>query len=1086
MMMNMLRRIYICLLLALPFSLFAQEWTITGTVLDGDFDNTPLIGATVKVESEDEDAPVNGTATDIDGRFTLTISHDVEEFTVTFIGYETKLVKIESGCTEYTVVLRSNSNKINEVVVTGYQNIERRRLTSAVATVNVADGKLGAITNIDQALAGQVAGLSTVVSNGAPGAPVKIRIRGTASLCGTQDPLWVLDGMPLEGTDIPAMEELKDIDNIYQTSIAGVNPSDIENITVLKDAAATAIYGARAANGVIIITTKKGKVGKAQINVSTKLTVNPNVNLDRLNMLNSEEKVGLELDLLNSAFSYRSSKGSVAQLLSQYGELEAYKTGGWNALSLGAQNAIDALKAINTDWNDILMRDAFSQEYNMSISGGTEKVNYYTSVGYNNEQGNVKGVANNRFNITLKTDYRVNRLLKLGASVYANQRKQNTYLTDYNSFTNPIYYSRIANPYQTVLDGEGNYAYDKNVEGRADTDLDFNIIEERANTSNVRTDHSMMALFDAVFNYEDMFKVTSQLGLQYDNYKLDRYAGEESYAMRYEKYDKRYNKVTYLPEGGMHKVNHGDSFQWTWKTMAEYRQTYGKDHEFEIMLGSELRRVKAGTTYSVAYGYDPRTLTTLPVIFPTQDIAESHPLYSETFTENAFASFFATTSYTFKNKYTIGGSIRFDGSDVFGVAKQYRFLPLYSVSGLWRVIEEEWMKNANAIDNLGVRLSYGIQGNIDKNTSPYLIGKFDKTQILGGKTEDVIIAETAPNPNLRWEKTQNVNAGIDMAVLNRAISLTVDYYYRRSTDLIGMRMLPLETGFSSTTINWASMENQGVEVSLATRNIYTRDFLWTTNINIGYNNNKVLQESVAENATYPSREGYPVGAIFAYKTAGLDDAGYPLYKTKDGRAVSANEFFNLNKNGAPQMSAAEQRDLYTYMGSSDPLVSGGFINTFEYKNISLNINLAFNLGGIVRVQPTYSPLYYDRGLNTNRDILNRWTDSNKETILPTLMSNDGVHDSEIKFYENYSSYGMLDIWVKKCNYLRCQSIRLAYSFEGDWMKKVGLRTASVSLEGRNLFVVASDYTNYLDPETMGNPYATPLPKSAIFSLNLGF
>lgn len=1071
----------------IPFSLFAQEMRITGKVLDGDFNNTPLVGATVKIEYKEKDTPVQqGTATDINGEFAIDVSGDAKEFSVTFVGYETEFVKIEKGVTEYTVVLRSNSNKINEVVVTGYQNIERRRLTSAVTTVNIADGNIGSITNIDQALAGQVSGLSTVVSNGAPGAPVKIRIRGTASLCGTQDPLWVLDGMPLEGTDIPAMEELKDIDNIYQTSIAGINPSDIENITVLKDAAATAIYGARAANGVIVITTKKGKVGKAQVNVSAKLTVNPNINLNRLNMLTSEEKVGLELELLKSDYIYRNKKGSVSQILSQFGEMNTYLSGGWNALSSDAQKAITDLKSINTDWNDILMRTALSQEYNVSISGGTEKVNYYTSVGYNDEQGNVKGVGNNRFNVTLKTNYNINRFLKVGASVYTNQRKQNTYLTDYNSFTNPIYYSRIANPYQTIYTADKEYAYDKNVEGRADTDLDFNIIEERANTSNVRTDRSMMAVFDAVLNINDLFRLTSQIGLQYDSYKLNRYAGEDSYAMRYEKYDKRYNGVTFLPEGGMHKVNHSNTFQWTWKTMAEYRQTFNKSHEFEVMLGTELRRVEAETNYSVAYGYDPRTLTTLPVIFPTQTLADSNPLSSETFTENAFASFFATTSYTFKNRYTVGGSIRFDGSDVFGVAKKYRFLPLYSVSGLWRVSEENWMKNVYAIDNLGLRLSYGIQGNIDKNTSPYLIGRLDKIQILPGIAEDVIQAETAPNPNLRWEKTRNVNAGIDFAVLNRAITLTADYYYRRSSDLIGMRMLPLETGFSSTTINWASMENQGVEVSLATRNIYTHDFLWTTNINVGYNSNKVLSESVAENATYPSREGYPVGAIFAYKTAGLDDAGYPLFETKDGRAVSAKEFFNLDKNGAPQLTAAEQRGLYTYMGSSVPIVSGGFMNTFEYKNISLNINLAFNLGATVRVQPTYSPLFYDRGLNTNRDILGRWTTENKDAALPALMWNDGIHNSEISFYENYSSYGMLDIWVKKSNYLRCQSIRLAYKFDGNWMKKIGVRTASVSLEGRNLFVIASDYTNYLDPETMGNPYATPLPKSAVFSFNVGF
>lgn len=1072
--------------MALPVALSAQQRTIKGKVLDGDFDNSPLVGATIKVDFKEKDRALLGTATDMNGEFSIEIPGDAIGFHVTFIGYETKYVKITNEENSYDVVLRSNSNKITEVVVTGYQNIERRRLTSSVTTVNIAEGNIGSITNIDQALAGQVAGLSSVVSNGAPGAPVKIRIRGTASLCGTQDPLWVLDGMPLEGTDVPVMEELKDIDNIYQTSIAGINPADIETVTVLKDAAATAIYGARAANGVIVITTKKGKVGKVQINFSSKLTLNPNLDLSRLNMLDSKEKVGLELDLLASGYSYRNKKGGVYDILSQFGELDAYRNGGWDMLSSDAQNAVNRLKSINTDWNDILMRDAFSQDYNLSISGGTEKVNYYTSVGYNNEQGNVRGVGNSRFNITLKTDYRINRYLKIGAAVYANQRKQNTYLTDYNSFTNPIYYSRMANPYQTVYNEDNSYSYDKNVEGRADTDLDFNIIEERKNTSNVRTDHSLMSIFDATFNYNDMFKLTSQFGLQFDGYKLDRYAGEDSYAMRYEKYDKRYNGTTYLPDGGMHKVNNSNTMQWTWKTMAEYRQTFKDAHEVEIMLGTELRRINSGTNYSLAYGYDPRTLTTQPVIFPSQSTADAMSFFTETFVQNAFASFFATASYTLLNRYTIGGSVRFDGSDVFGVAKKYRFLPLYSVSGLWRVSEEKWMKNVHAIDNLGIRLSYGLQGNIDKNTSPYLIGKIDRTQILPGNIEDVIESETAPNPNLRWENTSNINAGIDLAVLNRAITLTVDYYYRKSSDLIGLRMLPLETGFSSTTINWASMENQGVEFMLSTRNIYTPDFLWTTSINIGYNNNKVLQESVAENSTYPSRKGYPVGAIFAYKTAGLDDAGYPLYRTKDGRAVSAQEFFKLDKYGASGMSAAEQRELYTYMGTSDPVVSGGFLNTFEYKNISLNVNFAFNLGATVRVQPTYSPLFFDRGLNTNKDILDRWTTDNTDGKFPAIMTSDGVHNSEIQFYENYASYNMLDIWVKKCNYVRCQSIRLAYKFQGDWLKKVGVRSASISLEGRNLFVIAGDYTNYLDPETMGNPYATPLPKSAIFNLNINF
>ena len=369
--------------------------------------------------------------------------------------------------------MRADSKVMDEVVVTGYQNIERRKLTASVSTVGISEEKVGTIKNIDQALAGQVAGLSTMASSGAPGAPVKIRIRGTASMNGTQDPLWVLDGIPLEGTDVPAMEELKDIDNIYQTSIAGINPADIENITVLKDAAATAIYGARAANGVIVITTKKGKQGKPQINLSAKLTVNPRLSIDRLNLLNSDEKVDLELDLLSSNYTYRENKGSVAQILSNLGETAAYKAGGWSALSPEAQNQINNLRTINTDWNDALFRTVLNQEYYLSLSGGTDKVNYYTSVGWYDEQGNVRGVENNRFNMTLKTDYRINKFLKLGASVYANQRKQDTYLTDYNSFTNPIYYSRIANPYQLIYDENGNYVSKMFIREASDNFLTF-------------------------------------------------------------------------------------------------------------------------------------------------------------------------------------------------------------------------------------------------------------------------------------------------------------------------------------------------------------------------------------------------------------------------------------------------------------------------------------------------------------------------------------------------------------------------------------------------------------------------------------
>lgn len=1083
--MRRLQLIVVSLLCCLV--MMAQERIVTGTVMDGEMEGEPLIGATVSIG----DGKVGqGTITDYNGHFSLKVPAGTKKLTVSYVGYESKVITLTASTNDYSIQLPADSKSLNEVVVTGYQKIDRRKLTASVSQLNISDEAVGAVKNIDQALAGQIAGLSSVSASGAPGAPVKIRIRGTASINGVQEPLWVLDGIPMEGNEVPAVDNLNDIDDIYQTSIAGLNPSDIDNITVLKDAAATAIYGARAANGVIVITTKKGKEGRPVINFSTKLTYSPKISIDRLNLLNADEKVGLELDLLNSNYTYREHKGGVANILDELGEFNAYKTGGWDALSATAQARINQLRTINTDWNDILFRSVLNQEYNASISGGSDRSHYYASTGYYKELGVVKGVENNRYNVTLKSDFRINKILKLGLSVFANQRKQDSYMTDTGGFTNPVYYSRRANPYFQPYNADGGYNYDHNVQGRENEAPDFNIFEENTNTSKERIDRSVMAIFDAEFQFNKYLKLTTQFGYQYDNYTIDRYAGQESYAMRKAKEYASYTidgvYKTILPDGGMTRKTQSNANQWTWKAMLEWNRRLADIHDVELMAGTEVRHTETETLTSTAYGYDARTLTTQPVLFPTENIARQYPLHEETHLENAYVSWFATGSYTLLYRYTLGASVRFDGSDVFGVAKKYRYLPLYSVSGLWRAKEEKFLRNVKWLSELSLRASYGIQGNIDKNTSPYLIGTFQKTTILPGSVETVISAETAPNPDLKWEKTSNINLGLDLALLKNRIHLSVDYYYRKSTDLISSRKLPLETGFAYTSVNWASMKNSGWEIGLNTRNISTKNFSWTTSLNLGFNTNEVLNETVAENSTYPGREGYPVGALFAYKTAGLDADGYPLFVAKDGSIQTATEFFQLNRFGASTLTAEEQRNLYTYMGSEDPKCSGGLINNFEYKNWQLGINFMFNIGMKVRVQPSYSPTYFDRGLNTNHDILNRWTSTNTNTDMPALMVNTTERAAEYTHFSEYSTYSMLDTWVKNCTYWRLQSLRLGYKLPKEWLQKVGINSASVSLEGRNLLVFASNYDNYLDPETMGNPYAQPIARSIIFGLNVNF
>ena len=578
-------------------SAFAAEKKVQGVVISSE-DNLPLIGASVYVTAEDlkkagSAQTTMGVITDVDGQFSIAIPAGITRFFCSYVGYDVLEVKLVPGKEHYEITLHASSQMLDAVVVTGYQTVERRKLTAAVSKLDISDETIGAVKSIDQALAGQIAGLSVSPTSGAPGAPAKIRIRGTASLNGTQDPLWVLDGIPLEGTDVPEPDELNDITNMKQSSIAGLNPADIENITILKDAAATAIYGARAANGVIVITTKKGKVGKPVINFSSRFTYTPTLSLDRLNLLNSAEKVGLEMDMIRNNYSPDNHKGGVYNILSNYNELSAFQNGGWDALSSDTQAAINRLKSVNTNWGDILFRDAFSQEYNLSLSGGTERVTYYTSFGYYKEDGNVDGVGMDRFNLVGKTSYKVNSILKVGASMFANRRKNTNYLTDAYGMSNPVFYSRKANPYFELYDGNGNYNYDYDIQNNTDKDLGFNIFEERQNTSNESVVNSFSSIFDAELRFNDKWKLTSQFGYQLEKTSREEIADWESYAMRYyyklSEYSQGGETKHFLPEGGMQKSYENSNSQITWKAMGEYRDSFNDIHELEVMAGTELR-----------------------------------------------------------------------------------------------------------------------------------------------------------------------------------------------------------------------------------------------------------------------------------------------------------------------------------------------------------------------------------------------------------------------------------------------------------------------------------------------------------------
>ncbi|WP_223609507.1 SusC/RagA family TonB-linked outer membrane protein [Chryseobacterium sp. OSA05B] len=1100
-------------LLAAQVALAQEKKTITGKIEDGNT-TTVISGASVKIETQSVSTKTDlagiiesvsvGTVTDSNGKFILEIPADTKSVLVSYPGYESRVIQISDGQINYTIRLIpevSDKNKIQEVIITGYQKIEKRKQTSAVTTVKMDNINQAGVASVDQMMAGQIAGVVVTPETGAPGSPAKIRIRGTASLSGPQDPLWVVDGLPLEGNDVPNFSDKDNIDQLQNFSIAGLNPNDIEDITILKDAAATAIYGARAANGVISITTKKGKKGSMRVNFSADTFVTSRPDFDKLNLLNASEKVDLELMLASRAdLTYRADKGEVMRILMKNGQLDAYRSGGLGALNSMTRQQLDGLRSNTTDWGKLLYRNAINKQYGLSVSGGSDRSDYYFSLGYYDEQGTTIGTGFERYNLTLKNNYKLSDKLNAGISVFGTSSERTSFVTDVDASINPINYSRNANPYLSPYNADGSYRYDQDIDGVKDAYIPFNFLEERENTSYTLKNRSLKAILDLEYKITKDLKITSQFGMQYDSNKTEKFAAENTYSTRKMKEGTRYYKDGafryFLPAGGVKQNWDNEFFQYNWKLQAAYSTKINARHEIDLMAGTEIRRTDDNTTLTRAFGYNSITRTGTPIVFPSSNFAgdKKYETYREMApVENAYASMFATASYTFDQKYTFFGSVRYDGTNLFGVNKKYKYLPIWAVSGSWLVTKENFMKDLTAISNLRLRASYGLQGNIDRNTSPFFIGEYKETTILPGSKENIINVISPPNDKLRWEKTTNVNFGLDLGMLKNRVNLTADIYSRKGTDMISMKETPLETGFEYTMMNWGSLTNKGFELALSTRNIDKENFKWNTTINFAHNKSKVLSEQPRNNALLPSREGLPVNAVFALKTAGMDENGNPMF-WKGNEKVKAEDFFKLYDVYADflpgqlvdtKLSNEELRNLFTYVGDRDPKFTGGIINTFKIHNFDLTVSATFNLKQTVMRTTSYRGMDLDRGRNYTKDIYEAGTTLPGITS-PDMESNPGWMANKWFADNRSNAYSLLDVWAKEISYVRISSIRLGYTLPKEFTSPMGISSLRLSVEGRNLFVFSNGYKGYFDPETYGNIYAQPITKSVTVGFNVSF
>jgi len=1093
----------IYILIFIPSLLFAQqEKVIKGKVMDAAF-QMPIVGASVYASSAIIGNETNtkgviqgtmlGTTTNFDGAFSLKVEADIKYILISYIGYETEKIDISNVTSNLTVVLKESAESLDEIIVTGYQKIEKRKITSAYAKVEMTDINQAGVSSVDQMLVGQLSGVAIQPISGAPGAPSKISIRGAATLNGSSDPLWVLDGIPLDGNDIPQDFRDKDnIDNLQSYPIAGLNPEDIESITVLKDASATSIYGARAANGVIVITSKNGKKGAMRINVNANVFVTQKPDFSKLNLMNSSEKVDFELLLASRPdLKYQQDRGGVARILNNYGEYNNFRDNGFASISSAAQNDINNLKNINTNWGDELYQMAVNQQYGVSISGGTENNDYYFSTGIFDETGATKGTGQKRFNITLKDNFNINDKLKVGVALFGSQTITSSYITGADAYTNPSNYSRNANPYLEIKDADGNYVYDPDLVERSDLNLNYNILEERENTNYELVASSLKAIFDAGYKVNEEIHFNTQLGLQLDFDKTEKYSGEESYYTR--KYEQRsqYASSTgtsyYMPKGGIIQNWNADVFQYNWKTTANYNTSFNDVHELDVMLGTEFRRNKRTQIHTKGFGYNSNTLTSIAITDERSLTNSLFDPYQKTYSENAYASFFGTASYTYDQKYTAFTSLRYDGSNLFGVNPKYRYLPIWSFAGSWNVYKEDFMYDLDFVSDLKLRASYGVQGNIDKTTSPFVVGEYYTSSILPGVSEETIRALNAPNADLRWEKTVSSNIGLDLGLFNNKIYISGDYYARKSTDLIGLRSVPLESGYNFINTNWATVSNKGFELSINTTNIDTPNFKWTSGFNISHNKSIVDNIEIREEDFKPSLKGYSVNAIFAIKTAGLDSNGLPLF-WKDGKKVSAVDFYNLEEGtNGNQLTREEHRNLYSYVGDGTPKFSGGFRNSFKHKQFDLRVLTNFNIKQTVKAAPSYNLALAQPGNNYNTDILKAGTGN-----YPALigLTSPGFDTDLVYTWFNSSddgqTYNDLDIWVKDISYIRVSSIKLSYAIPTDNLKKLKISSLNFNIEGRNLFVFGTDYNGFFDPETYGSLYAQPIPRIISAGFNLSF
>lgn len=989
----------------------SRKKRVTGVVKD--VMGEPLIGANVVEKGRS----TNGVITDFNGKFTLEVDESAS-LVVSYIGYLAQDIPTK-GKGDFHIILKEDTNTLDEVVVTGYGDFKKATYTGSASVLTTEKLEALPVVSVGQMIESNIPGISVVAGTSSqPGAKTTLRVRGVASMNASTEPLYVLDGVPIPSYDLSNFTSMSEAGGMG--FIETLNPADIESITVLKDAASASLYGAKGANGVVLITTKKGKEGKLRVNMAAKYGITDFAYTYRPLMGGEERRKLIHEGLVN----FQLDKGVSEQEAQQYADANI-------------DQYAKRLPQGYSDWESALFKTGYQQDYNLSASAGNQNSSFIGSLGYTKQTGVSLNSEMERFTGRVDASNKYKKV-EFGMNASLSWTK-NVHLPEGKFYGSAIYASKVnLTPSTPIYNEDGTYA-----SGYRENNGYNPILEAEVNDYYARTVRAM-GTAKIAYNVWDNLKVSSVFTVDYSLTK----------DFFFQSPDGR-DGATYQGRGRMQMT---DRIRYTSQNNLTYSKTFGK-HSVSAVTAFEVMKYDYEDLYAAKKTYGQDINTSLGNAADPIDADQK-------LQEDALMSYVASVNYSYDDKYYASFSFRRDGSS--RLSPDTRWGNFWSLSASWRLSQERFMQPLKSVlSDLKLRASYGVNGNLPSSyygyQSTYTTGAF-----YSGKPSPW--ESTLGNEELTWEKNYALNLGLDIGLFSR-VNVSLDWYTRTTKDLLMSKQLNSISGFSSLLTNVGQMRNIGVELEVRSNNIKTKDFSWTTAFNLSHNKNKILKLADLPwfvDGRYVRKEGYPFNTIYLREYAGVDpETGSALYYDNQ---QDENGNYTKNKVTDPgQASPIPLKDI-------TPTISGGFMNTFNYKFIDLSFNLSYSFGGYSYDNASY--ILQDDGYsvisNKSTEQRRRWQKPGDITDVPRFVYGN-------KKGGNYNSSRA----IHSTDHIRLKSLILGLNAPKAWLQKLGIGNARIYFSGTNLLTWAA-YDQY-DPEMSGVVgFYTPPLKTYAFGLELKF